>query len=553
VKEREISLIDLIFYILLRWRAIVAAMLIGAVVLAGFGFVRSNQSYEAQVQQVEEAKKELEEEMAELEKELAKEEADKEGSDKEEMPDPDKITKKWLEKELKETQIQNIHSVLLYEQQYEDALARLKDNVWMQADSNLIYKAELTFKVTAATVERTNNIERVYEDAVVSGELKEKLADALKSSTAAVGDIYSFARGTGSLAEGGDTFRVSVSHYDEAVCEKLAKIIKEFVDEKCVALQGSLGSHEIAVVNESVAEITDTGLWNYQNQYYRDLMNQKNNIENMKNAFGLYELQYYDILANGKFTKLTEEALEEYEKVKAEEAEAEEATKEAEAIAAAAEAEAKKAAALEDANSPASIVARGVTVTPGISLKYIILGMILGAFVLVFWFFVLYIINSKLRATDNLQRLYGIPQLGSVDSGKADKKWFGFVDKWIISLRDYNKRKFTSEEALELAAVAVKMAAGKAGLDTVYVIGCDLKGSAMELSERLKGRLAKENIHVEILSNILYDAQAMCDLEKAQGVVLLETADSTLYTEIARELELLGRQDIRVLGGIIAG
>ena len=46
MKEREISLIDLIFYILLRWRAIVAAMLIGAVVLAGFGFVRSNQSYE---------------------------------------------------------------------------------------------------------------------------------------------------------------------------------------------------------------------------------------------------------------------------------------------------------------------------------------------------------------------------------------------------------------------------------------------------------------------------------------------------------------------------
>ena len=75
----------------------------------------------------------------------------------------------------------------------------------------------------------------------------------------------------------------------------------------------------------------------------------------------------------------------------------------------------------------------------------------------------------------------------------------------------------------------------------------------MELSERLKGRLAKENIRVEILSNILYDAQAMCDLEKAQGVVLLETADSTLYMEIAQELDLLGRQDIRVLGGIIAG
>ena len=36
-----------------------------------------------------------------------------------------------------------------------------------------------------------------------------------------------------------------------------------------------------------------------------------------------------------------------------------------------------------------------------------------------------------------------------------------------------------------------------------------------------------------------------------KGVVLVEKADSTLYAEVARELELLRRQDIAILGGII--
>ena len=36
-----------------------------------------------------------------------------------------------------------------------------------------------------------------------------------------------------------------------------------------------------------------------------------------------------------------------------------------------------------------------------------------------------------------------------------------------------------------------------------------------------------------------------------QGAVLVEKAGSTLYNEVVSELELLKRQDVRVLGGII--
>lgn len=188
---------------------------------------------------------------------------------------------------------------------------------------------------------------------------------------------------------------------------------------------------------------------------------------------------------------------------------------------------------------------------PSVSLKYVILGMFLAAFVYAFVLFCRYVFNGKLRATDNLGELYGISQLGLIPGEQGKKKFLGFVDKWILSLRDRNKRKFTAAEAMELAAAAVKISAGKNMLDTVYLIGCNLKEGALELCGQVKAKLEQENIQVQVLDNVLYNSETLEQLEAAKGVVLVEKVGSTLYTEIAKELELLKRQEIQVLGGIV--
>ena len=63
--------------------------------------------------------------------------------------------------------------------------------------------------------------------------------------------------------------------------------------------------------------------------------------------------------------------------------------------------------------------------------------------------------------------------------------------------------------------------------------------------------MEKEQIAVTILDNVLYNAEAMEKLENEKGVVLVEKAGSTLYNEVSKEIELLTRQDIAVLGGIV--
>ena len=54
IREREISLIDLFAEILLHWRGILISALLGAVLLGGFGYVRSLQSAKVKNKMLEE-------------------------------------------------------------------------------------------------------------------------------------------------------------------------------------------------------------------------------------------------------------------------------------------------------------------------------------------------------------------------------------------------------------------------------------------------------------------------------------------------------------------
>ena len=159
-----------------------------------------------------------------------------------------------------------------------------------------------------------------------------------------------------------------------------------------------------------------------------------------------------------------------------------------------------------------------------------------------------YIFNTKVRASDELQQIYGIPQIGLVVKEPGKKL---FMDKWIDSLRNYGKRKFTAEQSMKLAFAAIKIAAVKNGQNSICLIGCNMNAGAGKVCESLKAALEEEQIRVTVLDNVLYDAEAMEKVDTMQGAVLVEKAGSTLYNEINDELALLKRQEILVLGGII--
>lgn len=501
MKEREISLLDLCVEMLLRWRVILLAMLLGGVLLGAFSYLNSWRAARNWNASGEEETKELAER-----RELV------EGWEQEAGEDIDA----WVEEHLTEKQLANIDTLLFYEETYEARRIYQENSIYMNMDPNSVARGELTFLVNAGSPEETNRVVQIYEDLAAAGELHERLGEELGVSPASVRELLFLERTAYGQTVPVNTLRLSVMYGDEEGCGKILQAIETYFAEQQRLLEGEIGAHSIKVLSRSVSTGRDTTLAEDQIKLKNDQISRETSIAAIRDAFSDEETFYYIYLTEGDFSEMMV--------LKKEEGEKESGVNSSEGESAAP--------------------------SPRVSVKYILLGMILAAFVYVFVLFVKYIMDAKLRYTDDVRELYEIPVLGRIPVERK-KKSLDFVDRWIYALRDRNRRSFSRKEAVLLSAAGAKIAARKKGVGTVCCLGCGLKENSLEVCEQIKVQLAEEGLNVSILNNVLYDAEAMEQLSSVGSAVLVETAGVTLYDEILKELELLRRQEIEVLGCVV--
>lgn len=417
----------------------------------------------------------------------------------------------YLREKLTTEQQNNVDRILNYERYLANLQAYVDNSVLMQIDAERIPRMELTFLVTASDAETGASIEKVYEDIVIGNFIQWLIESGQNDlDSTALRELIAVNRSSRGLLLGSDSFSVTIVHMTEDQCVQLAEQMISYVESQQGRLRDLMGDHTIEVVNRSFMYVMDTSIMTSQKNVRYDIEEFIATIAQLKISLSDEERMYYKALSLGKAQTNPVRVKE------------------------------------MDAKNEAAHAA-----LPSLSVKYVILGMFLLAFVYVFYVFMQFVMNSRLRASDDVKKLYGISRLALISSRTDSKKMFAFVDRWIMKLCNRNKRVFTGTEATGLAAVAVKMQAKKEELDSVYCIGCDIKEESMQAAEQIQNMLKKENITVPVLNNILYNQESMEKLQGAKAAFLLEKAGGTLYEEIARELEILRRQGIKILGIVI--
>ena len=416
-----------------------------------------------------------------------------------------------LEKKMDDSQKIAVLTAIDDEREYLLKKKYYDESPYMQLDAYNIAQIELVYDIQPEE-ERAQHLGAIYEDVIKSVGLYNWVEQRTGIALTYARELISFKTSsstpftngelTGSF--GNDSLKITVVQSDDKLCKELANAVKGYVEQQQKKLVSEIGEHKVILLSESSGSVMSTDILSRQVEYRNVLFSLQSAIIAEKTAFTEDQKQYYNILTNKEELEDTEQKTEE----------------------------------------AAPLVAE----KPQMSKKYVLLGAVLFAFVYVAILFMGYIFNSKLRTNDVLQTLYGVPQIGVVVKDTNKKL---FLDKWIDNLRYYGKRKFTAEQSMELAFAAVKIAAAKNGLNSIGLLGCNLSAGADKVCNALKAALEKEGIEVTVLNNVLYDVEAMEQVDTLKGAVLVEKAGSTLYNEITSELELLKRQEVPVLGGII--
>ena len=486
MEEREIDLFDLIADILAHWRSVLIAMLVGAVLLGAFGYVKSYKEFQnTQNEQVT-------------------------VSNTNDTNREEKI--KQMKESLGDDLLAGVDSVIVWENKYDLKEIYYKNSLYMQLDPLHVVQKELVYQIQSEDNSGGSKFGIVYGNVIKTVGLYDWIEQQTGMDAAYVGELISadvksgmtIADGTQVLLSDSNCVKIVIMQKDEESCEKLTDAVKEYLAMQQENLSQEIGNHELILLSETMGTVMNTGVLNSQTAYRDEISSLKATIAATKAGFTEEQKQYYDLLTQNDS---------------------------------------------EIVNTSQDAAAESVTVQkPSVSIKYVVLGAVIFAFVYAMILCLMYIFNGKLRASDDLQNLYHIPQMGLI---VKDSKKKLLPDRWVDNLRNHGKRKFTPAQSMELAVAAVKIAAVKNGLDHVCLMGCNLAEGADNVCESIKHALEKEDIAVTILDNVLYNAEAMEKLENEKGVVLVEKAGSTLYNEVAKEIELLTRQDIAVLGGIV--
>lgn len=487
MEEREIDLLDMIADILSHWRGLLVTLIIGAVLMGGFSYVKSYRNIQSTPTVEEEP--ELDE--------LAVEE---------------QLTQ--LEDSLSDSEKAAVLTTVDDEREYLYKDKYFQESVYMQLDPLDIVQTELVYRIQAEDEGLAQHLGTLYKNIVGGVGLYDWVEQQTGIDAAYAAELISvstnpeiFVRNGANISTGSDNLKVTVIQKDEETCGQLAAAVSSYMEQQQKNLVKELGNHELILLSETSGKIISTDMMARQIDYGNQVSNLRSGIASAKAGFTADQQKYYDLLTW------------------------EEETREAEMD--------QKDTTTEE---------EPVLASPSVSKKYVLLGAVLFAFVYAGILFLIYIFNSKIRVSDELQSLYHIPLIGVVV--KNSKKKF-ILDKWVDDLRYYGKRKFDAKQSMELAFAAVKIVAVKNKLNTICLMGCNLEAGAGSVCENLKTALEKEGVNVTVLDNVLYNAESMEKVEAMTGVVLVEKAGSTLYNEVANELALLKRQDITVLGGII--
>ncbi len=498
-KEREdryINIKDLILDIVAGWRRILIGMVIVALLLGIFSYVKSAKNIEAIKQTAEK---------------------ESEGRDWEVELESIGLSDDQMANAQEAYEVLGNYASLTdgYETYFRESFLMQMDPTNIPTVT-LVYEIDDHYEVTYPVIEKRDNMQILYH-AIVYGMLYEELYTDMAE---ACGDdktdaSYYQELVTATYVEDGVMY-LDVVYSDMDMVQKLADIVHQYTLEAAKEVRKSGEEFDFKLVSRRVYEKTDMQLMtdkqNRQDAYMRSV----NAVADYKKKLEAPVLTYVELCLERDAELVETEEIDVVDK-KQEETKAEDAL---------------------------------AQLSPTVSKKYVVLGALLGAFLVVCFEILRRLLNVKLYASSEMAEVYGVNVLGSFAvSKRACSK--NPVDKWIMRLRTAGTKQLSKEEMLEVAAAHIRTIADKKQYKNIFVTGSEVTETERSIIDTICEQAKKDGYQLTYGANLTFNPESLDRMAASDAVLLVETEKVSLYSEIEKELALCENYGVNVMGAFV--
>lgn len=200
---------------------------------------------------------------------------------------------------------------------------------------------------------------------------------------------------------------------------------------------------------------------------------------------------------------------------------------------------------LEDLEEPANtLLSKGSILKR--SIKYAVLGGVLGAFMAVFFVCVAFLMSDKMVSEKELKRRYALMVLG-VFRRQDKRKLFSFVDRFLDRLEGTADREMEDAQTFEVAAANASNYMEQ--VREVILVGT----VSPDRMEKMKDGLAPflKNAELSVGGNLGKDALAIKKAASCDAVIIVEQRNKSNFGEIEQELDVVRSLEKKILGCIV--
>ena len=260
--EREISLSDLFWSILLGWRKIICFGILFAVLLCGMRYFLDVRSYRASQNIDAEA----------MEDDLKKEEKEQ-LSDAVSLQERIDNYEKYQEK-----------SAIMQIDPYAKPVLELQYHV--QSDYIINYTKDSERDYTPELIS-------MYSNYISGGEMAQKVIDEASLSVSRE-DFVELVSVSGSRAEDSGSIFFTISYADEAKLGEIGDVVKALLEQKSAEFQ-KVGSHKLQLINESQSVVVDNALAEKKNTVSNNVSTLETQLKNLKANLTAQQKTLFDI------------------------------------------------------------------------------------------------------------------------------------------------------------------------------------------------------------------------------------------------------------------
>lgn len=158
--------------------------------------------------------------------------------------------------------------------------------------------------------------------------------------------------------------------------------------------------------------------------------------------------------------------------------------------------------------------------------KYLLVGLFGGLFVSSLILALKYILSSKLHTADDLKNAFGLSVLGEITSDSSN---------------------------IDVICQETVIGASKNSAESIYLIGASDDEVSIKNRNDIKDNieLGKGIKTVKVGLSAFNDSKSMKELSEADAAVLVERIGLSSYEDIAREIELCNKFEVKILGAVV--